>query len=182
MTQTTRTQDLREAFASIITMMLGLLRAQGLRGLLQLPALWLATREMRRLADAFCELFAAFQAGTLTPVPAAPDRQPAPPCATPRVAARPATPRHRRPRQPACARPVLATVRAPTRATPRTIFRAPLPAPHALVRATDPQKIPLFRRCLRTSNSLRYRNERAAAHISGQRVRNTASNGPRCRS
>jgi hypothetical protein len=104
MKNTTRTQDLREAFTSIITMMLGLLRAHGLRGLLMLPTFWLVSRELRRLADEFCNLFAAFQAGTLPPV------APAQPPASPRLrAARPnharaararPTPR-RRPSQPA---------------------------------------------------------------------------------
>ena len=44
-----RTQDLREAFASIISMMLGLLRAHGVRGLIHLPALWLAAAQIRRI-------------------------------------------------------------------------------------------------------------------------------------
>src|ERR1700722_1185211 len=90
----TRTQDLREAFAGIISMMLGLLRAHGLRGLIHLPAVWLATREMKRIAEAFCELFAAWGAGLLAATPApstAPQvRQEAPaqPARAPRVAAR----------------------------------------------------------------------------------------------
>jgi hypothetical protein len=142
MNHTTRTQDLREAFSSIITMMLGLLRAQGLRGLLQLPTLWLVSREMRRLADAFCELFAAFQAGTLppaAPVPAPQPRQSAPARAP--APARPAAARHRRPR-PQAAR---TAVRARPRAAPRRSTPTPLPCPLALVRAPDPQKNPVFR-------------------------------------
>src|ERR1700722_13623805 len=66
------TQDLREAFSSIISMILGLLRAHGLRGLVYLPEVWLATRELKRIGEAFCELFAAWGAGLLpaTPSPA----------------------------------------------------------------------------------------------------------------
>ena len=71
----TRTQDLREAFASIISMMLGLLRAHGLRGLLYLPEVWLASREIKRIGEAFCEMFAAWGAG-LASAPA-PQQRPA---------------------------------------------------------------------------------------------------------
>jgi hypothetical protein len=105
--RTTKPQDLREAFASIITMILGLLRAHGLRGLRHLPALSQAAHELRRLGDEFCDLFAAFQAGTLPPVPApAPQPLQAAPtqlAAPPRASARPAALRHRRsrPSQPA---------------------------------------------------------------------------------
>src|SRR5580704_553682 len=70
-----RTQDLREAVASIISMMLGLLRAHGLRGLLHLPTLWLVSREIRRIGERFNALFAALHAGTLVlpaPVPPLP--------------------------------------------------------------------------------------------------------------
>ena len=62
-------------------MILGLLRAQGLRGLLQLPTLWLVSRELRRMAAQFCSLLDAFRAGTLPPAPpytAPPAREPAP--------------------------------------------------------------------------------------------------------
>ena len=137
MSQTTRTQDLREAFSSIITMILGLLRAQGLRGLLQLPTLWLVSRELRRMAAEFLTLLDAFRAGTL-PLPsvappiAPPARQAAPP-ATPRVRARPTASR-RRPSQSVPAKRARAGVRA------RTPFREPLPAPLALVRTTGAQK------------------------------------------
>src|SRR5580658_4989316 len=93
----TRTQDLREAFASIISMMLGLLRAHGLRGLIHLPTLWLVSREMRRIAAAFTELFAAWQSGLIPPAPApAPQplqAAPAQPAASARPADRPAAPR-----------------------------------------------------------------------------------------
>ena len=137
MTQTTRTQDLREAFSSIITMILGLLRARGLRGLLQLPTLWLVSREMRRLAAEFCALLDAFRAGTLPPVAppiAPPDRQVAPP-ATPRVRARRSGSQHRRPRQPAPAGSTRVRVPYHDHPTPN-----PLPAPLALVRARARQK------------------------------------------
>ena len=106
MKNTTRTQDLREAFASIISMMLGLLRAHGLRGLLYLPEVWLATREIKRIGEAFCEMFAAWGAG-LASAPAPQQRQAVPvqSPATPRVRVRSAAPRYRR-------RPLL---RAPTK-------------------------------------------------------------------
>jgi hypothetical protein len=119
-TRTTHPQDLREAVASLVSMLLGLLRAHGLRGLIHLPAIWLLSRQLRRMAEEFCELFAAWKAGTLPPVPAPtpwPDLQPlqaapAQPVTTPRPAARPAarSPR-RRPSQTApaiSARPQLA--------------------------------------------------------------------------
>ena len=119
-TPATQPQDLREAFASLISMMLGLLRAHGLRGLIHLPTLWLAAREIRRMGEQFVAQLDAFRAGTLPPVPApqpAPQpRQAAPtqPPATPRASARPAAPRHRRsrPSQPAPRSP-----RAPNRRT-----------------------------------------------------------------
>src|ERR1700677_4700996 len=102
-----RTQDLREAFASIISMILGLLRAQGWRGLLHLPTLWLVSRELRRMGAEFLTLLDAFQAGTLPPAPPYPDPpycEPAP--AQPRhPSARSASPRQpRRASQPAPAK------------------------------------------------------------------------------
>src|ERR1700677_960010 len=121
-----RTQDLREAFASIISMILGLLRAQGWRGLLHLPTLWLLSREMRRMGAEFCALLDAFRAGTLPPVapwidePQESQAASAQPLATPRASARQASPRIRRPSQPAPAKPVRAgrRVRAPCRDQP----------------------------------------------------------------
>src|SRR5580704_751356 len=92
-----RKQPLSEAVASIISMMLGLLRAQGWRGLLQLPTLWLVAREIRRIGDALGALIVAFEAGTLPPIPPAPELAPLEPlptraAAAPRVAARPRAP------------------------------------------------------------------------------------------
>src|SRR5580704_8977304 len=77
-----RKQHLSEAVAGLIStivkMMLGLLRARGLRGLLELPALFRFVRDLRRLAEEFATLFAAFKAGTL-PLPlAAPASLPVP--------------------------------------------------------------------------------------------------------
>src|SRR5580658_4041707 len=82
MTHTPRThpQDLREAFTSIITMMLGLLRAQGLRGLLQFPQIVLVVFLLRAIAKRFTALMDAHAAGTLPPAPpyvAPPLRHPA---------------------------------------------------------------------------------------------------------
>src|SRR5580692_5159063 len=100
----THPQDLREAFTSIITMMLGLLRAQGLRGLLQFPQIVLVVFLLRAIAKRFTALMDALAAGTLAlPVPALPIAPQGAPAArarsaaTPRVRARPATPNHRRP-------------------------------------------------------------------------------------
>jgi hypothetical protein len=101
MNNTLRTQDLREAFSSIITMILGLLRAHGLRGLIYLPSTWLLDRELRRIADEFCQLFATWQAGL------PPRAVPAQPPATPRVrAARPSHAQSPRARKAPLRRPV----------------------------------------------------------------------------
>src|ERR1700678_3636134 len=116
----TQPQDLREAVASIISMILGLLRAQGWRGLLHLPTLWLVSRELRRMGDQFCALLDAFRAGTLpvyvAPAPLPQDPPSAPAAARPthaRVAGARTTPRRR---QPAPAKPARA---ARTRAVRR---------------------------------------------------------------
>jgi hypothetical protein len=159
-----RTPPLSERFASIITMMLGMIRAQGLRSLLHLPALWLAAREIRRFGEALGALIAAFEAGTLPPVPPAPAPPTAPlePLAAP---AQSAPPRPRSRRRPARSRPSpplrrthARETRARARAMPRPALSMPLPAPLALVRAPDPRKNPFFPICLRTPNLLLYRN------------------------
>ena len=101
----TTTQDLREAFASIISMILGLLRAHGVRGLVHLPEVWLAMREMKRIAEAFCELFAAWSAATPAPRIAPQQVQAAPGHSMPRVRVRGAVSRRRRARvEPVAAR------------------------------------------------------------------------------
>src|SRR5580704_11283256 len=104
-----RPQDLAEAVAGIVSMiiemMLGLLRARGLRGLLELPAHFRLALELRRMAKDFADLFAAFKAGTLPVPPAAPEpaaqvwpAEPAQSPVTPRVAMRPdPANRHRQP-------------------------------------------------------------------------------------
>src|SRR5580692_5645284 len=99
----THPQDLREAFTSIITMMLGLLRAQGWRGLIHFPQIVLVVFLLRAIAKRFTALMDAHAAGT------------------PRVRARPAAPRPRQPTPAKPARPQAAgaTVRAPARAVPR---------------------------------------------------------------
>ena len=129
-----RVQDLREAFTNIITMMLGLLRAHGLRGLLYLPAAWQLDRELRSIADEFCQLFATWQAGALTP------SAPAHPSATPRVRARPTAAR-RNPRAPNLRTHAFSRVQAPYR-DPSPPLRAPIP--FHVVRAPLPQKNPVF--------------------------------------
>jgi hypothetical protein len=85
-----RTQPLSERFAGIISMMLGMLRAHGLRSLLHLPQLWLAAREFRGYADQLVALLQAFEAGTLPPP--APARCPAPQAAQSPTAQSPALP------------------------------------------------------------------------------------------
>ena len=64
-------QRLTEAFASIISMMLGMIRAQGWRSLLNLPELWLTARQLRRFGEEFAALMATlmadFKAGRLVP-------------------------------------------------------------------------------------------------------------------
>jgi hypothetical protein len=140
-----RPQDLIEAVTSIIPMMLGLLRARGLRGLLELPKFWLFARELRRMAEEFTALLTAFRNGTLPPAPApaswtdAPDLpydcEPSP--AAPRPAARhvPA-PRARQcpaidpsppTADPGPDRPRTVQPRAPAAAWPRPRRRAPRP-------------------------------------------------------
>ena len=67
-----RIQHLTEAFASIISMMLGMLRAHGWRSLLHLPEIWLTARYLRRLGEQFAALLADLKSGRLvlpTPVP-----------------------------------------------------------------------------------------------------------------
>ena len=159
MPHTTRTQDLREAFSSIITMILGLLRARGLRGLLQLPTLWLVSRELRRMAAEFLILLDAFRAGTLPPAPApwidepqASQAAPAQPPATPRVRARAAACRRTR-SEPAPAKPARAGVRA------RTVPRPSAPIPLGIAAATHRQKNCVLAACFSTPILLRYRNE-----------------------
>src|ERR1700722_5478545 len=173
----TQIQDLREAIASIISMMLGLLRAQGWRGLLHLPEIVLVVFLLRSISKRFAALMEAHAAGTLPLFPppsiapppiAPPDRQVAPP-ATPRVRAhQSASHRHR---NPAPAKPARAGVRARTRAVARPFAPKPFPAPFVLVRAADPQKNPILPMRSRTPNSLRYRtdtpNPRARPAVSG---------------
>src|SRR5580704_2279701 len=142
-----RKQHLSEAVSGLISkivgMMLGLLRARGLRGLLELPALFRFVFELRRLSQEFVTLFAAFKAGTRTPVAPAPEAAPEPahPSAAPRRAqhprARTRAPRARR------ARPRIACIPRPCFGTPAPI--APLrslPKPLVAVHATGPPKNP----------------------------------------
>jgi hypothetical protein len=146
-------KPLREAVAGIVSMiiemMLGLIRARGLRGLLELPTHLRLALELHRMGEAFAALFAAFKAGTLPPVPTAPepDSWPAPHAASARPAAEPR--RAVRARAPVrAARPRRAP--APIAWIPRAFRRMPvaiappcaLPAPLAVVRATPLRKNP----------------------------------------
>jgi hypothetical protein len=63
----TRTPPLAVFVASIIEMMLASIRARGLRGLKDLPMVWLVARRLRRFGREFAALMAAFKAGTLPP-------------------------------------------------------------------------------------------------------------------
>jgi hypothetical protein len=124
-----RTQPQAEAFASIIKMMLAMIRARGLRSLTDLPmlllaALYLRRLDLRRLGKQFAALMADFKAGKLPPAPPAPLTAPqgqqaarAEPLGTPRVAARPEPGNHRRQR-PAVHPAVPAEAAGPRRARP----------------------------------------------------------------
>jgi hypothetical protein len=119
--QTPRNPPLSERFASIFSMMLAMLRAQGWRALLHLPSLWLAMRMIRELGEALGALAAAFEAGTLPPIPA-PQDQPAPLAYAAMPAAEPAP---RGPRAPRAARPKSTPPKRQLAARP---IRAPVPA------------------------------------------------------
>src|SRR5271166_6288932 len=120
-----RTQDLTEAFASIIKMMLVAIRAQGLRSLIHLPMLCLVALELRRFGKEFAALVAAFKAGTLSPPAPAPWTDPpdeqagcAPSPGAPPLAARP-DPAARDRQQPAECRSLPAADAGPDR--PRAV-------------------------------------------------------------
>ena len=139
----------------IISMSLGILRARGLRGLLDLPAYWRLYRELRLFSEQFAALYAAFKAGTLPPVPPEPEYEyeyepwpaeqaaSARPAATPRRAGRARAPA-RAPipaARPRLARPTIARIPRPPWSAPAPIAppRA-LPNPLPVVRATGPPK------------------------------------------
>src|SRR5579863_9668279 len=98
-----RLQHLTEAFASVISMMLGMLRAHGWRCVLHLPEIWQTARQLRRfgeqLAALMATLMADFKAGRLVIPPPAP--WPDPPDQEFAYAASPETPRPATPRAPA---------------------------------------------------------------------------------
>ena len=105
-----RFQHLAEAFNSIISMMLSMLRARGWRGLLDLPQAFLAAIYLRRLAREFTALLASIDLSALPPpAPAAqvPPAQPAAPAPAARTRPRPAACRGaRRARQASSAHPI----------------------------------------------------------------------------
>ena len=144
-TRTTHTQDLREAVASIISMMLGLLRAQGWRGLLHLPEIVMVVFLLRSIGKRFAALMDAHAAGLpVAPPPAmAPPPEPAYGTATPRIRARASGPRQSRRagRQPARPQPARSTR---VRTVPRPFLAKPLPAALVLVRASAMQKNPVL--------------------------------------
>jgi hypothetical protein len=139
---TPRNPPLSERFASIFSMMLAMLRAQGWRALLHLPSLWLAMRMIRELGEALGALAAAFEAGTLPPIPPAPvlaplEPLPARPASTsPRARTRAPTPRRA---PPTTARIPRRSRRVPAFARPR-----PLPTPISVVLRPALRKNPAF--------------------------------------
>ena len=136
MENTPRTPTLAEAVtglvAFIIAMIPALIRARGLRALLELPAYVRLARELYRMEKEFLTLLAAFKAGTLPPVPPAPTPaiEPEPWTAGPTEAAIAPEPRliearpaPARPRRPASKRAV--APRAPVAPKPPAISRRP---------------------------------------------------------
>ena len=115
-----RTQDLTEAFASIIKLMLASIRAQGLRSLIHLPMLIKVGLELHRFGREFAAVMAALKAGTLPPPPPAPEPWPDPPDQEAACAWSPAPPRP-------AARPTPAA-----RGRQRPAERPSLPAAHAV--------------------------------------------------
>src|SRR3984957_15868712 len=101
----THTQDLREAVASIISMMLGLLRAQGWRGLLRLPEIAMGVFLLRGIGKRFGALLGAHAPAPRPLAPASPAPPELPGAAghprSARPSARAVAPRRRRPSQPA---------------------------------------------------------------------------------
>jgi hypothetical protein len=147
-----RKHPLAELVASIISVILGSIRARGLRGrglrgLKDLPMMIMFAFQLRAMAREFDALFAAFKAGTLPPVPPAPEPEPVwldplpasvRPAAAPRPAARPrigaARPRRAQAAilpPPACAKPKRLRFGEGRRA---------LPKPFAVVRAIPLRK------------------------------------------
>jgi hypothetical protein len=127
-----RKHTLSEAVAGMVSMiieiMLGLLRARGLRGLLELPAYFRLALELRRMGEDFTALFEAFKAGTLPPPPPEPvDSWPLQESACPRAPAKPsASVRARAPSHAAHPRRrALPCALAPPPAPPSRIARAP---------------------------------------------------------
>jgi hypothetical protein len=203
-----RKQPLAELVASIISMILGSIRAHGLRGLKDLPMMIMFAFQLRAMAREFDELMAAFKAGTLPPVPTAPEPAPlewqaecAQLPATPRVAAR-SNPGNRH-RQPRAVQPVAPaedvgndlprvprTARMPRRCRrmlavvlPLGVFaprlRYLLPSP----RDRPARKIRFAPAGIRLSNSLRYRNKIYGSATGIPRTSPLPSPSPRaCRS
>jgi hypothetical protein len=149
-----RPQDLTEAFASIIAMMLKSIRARGWRSLLDLPELWRAVMYVRQQGKALADLMAAFRAGTLPPL--APALAPAPwtdapeqeaacaqPPAPPRLAARPDS--AARARQQPAERPSLPPAAAGPdrpRAADDVYFAAARPRARARAAVRPPRRTP----------------------------------------
>jgi hypothetical protein len=147
MNDISRKPTLSEAVAGMVSMIIGilpgLLRARGLRGLLELPAYFRLALELRRMAEGFAALFEAFQAGTLPRVPPAPpapepapqewDAAPARAPGAPRVAARPDRENRARRQAAPAADPEPDRPRAepapPRRVRARAVPRAPIPLP-----------------------------------------------------
>ena len=134
-----RLQHLTEAFASVISMMLGMLRAHGWRCVLHLPEIWRTARQLRRFGEQFAALMATLmadlKAGRLViPEPAPWPDPPEQECA---YAASPAAPRLAAPRAPASRarpRPAIRPSPPPTYAEPDRP-RAAAALPHVRAQA-----------------------------------------------
>ena len=172
-----RKQHLSEAVAGLIStivkMMLGLLRARGLRGLLELPTLFRFVRDLRRLAEEFSTLFAAFKAG-IRPVSSPGGRAPPRESGNPRLRARPqrhASESAPAPQDPAALPPESRASRALASALRRPLRpRAPSPSPVSPSAPPARQKIRIFTRALRRPISLRHRNHGPRASLRAARV------------
>jgi len=141
-----RRQHLSQAFNSIISMMLAALRARGLRALLDLPNIIIASIYLRRLAREFSKLLASIDFSALPAAPA-PQAAPAPLPTLAPAPARPrpaAFPRAHHARRAASSRPGPAAPDAPARHAriPATRHhdvakRQPTPDPRAVLRPLE---------------------------------------------
>ena len=125
-----RTKPLSEHLAGIVSMLLGVLRAYGWRALFVLPELFRAQRMIRALFAELIALAKAFEAGTLPPIPPAPEpagTEPEDCYEAPAQSPAPARPAARVRQRPAARPTAPAAEAAPDR--PRAAICAPPPPP-----------------------------------------------------